>query len=368
MLKYPKMSSLKLYTDLVHNLLSLINNAAKIVIFTHQHPDPDAIGSMLALSNLLKAKNSNVVITPVLFESLLPKSQIPQGLSLDSIRVARKESDTKKVKKAVLEADLMFIVDASSYDRVVDNPYILQVLDQMYHKTIIIDHHKTGGSKDALLSFNVQVASCAQLVYEIFVKTLKFPLTTQSALAILFGIMGDTQMLRFLPTNESYVAQYVSELLSFLDKVSPGRVLQNIAKALELKLSLHMVSAFKEAISNLRVNGALAGTFISDVYKSALKDNELGDLRLFILYEILAKMEEIKVYFVVRPDLNKPRRYSVSLRSKGNIDVSLIAQKYGGGGHKNAAGCDINADSAKDAFEIMFKELSSLFEDVVSHV
>ena len=371
-----------IFDDKLSALRVKLKTSQNILIFTHTFLDPDALGSMLALADLIgiwKSKNvtetdrndqsghrldnigrtnNRLQITPIIFEQPMEYEQLPHYVDISHLFIVQTDEDISNVAQKIEEADLIFIVDTASYNRAVKGEKLVNLLRRNQDKIVIIDHHKTPTTANPFLLFKTIAASCAQLIYEMFVKILKAGLSTQSSIAILYGILGDTRMLRYLPNTEFYVAGYIEDILSYLNKELPGKILTDIAEALDLKLDLVSIPVFQEMVKNLRIKQGIAGTYISKAY--GLNAQQLNIARLFMLYSVLSKIKEVKIYFTVRPDLEKKGIFIGSLRSKGNIDVSKIAQKYNGGGHKNAAGCDVKAESAKQAFEILFEELEEL--------
>ena len=328
-----------------------IKDANNIVLLTHTSLDPDALGSLLGLYFLLKQNFPKKQITPIIFEPPLSNKTYGQF-------VVNAQDNYSIASRYLTEADLIFMVDTTGISRAVKGEEVKRVLEKNVSKIIMIDHHATSDKRQALLELRQPQASCAQWIYEIFVKHLNWQINWQAAYNLLLGILGDTRNFRYLPNKETFVFSYVQELVAKLGNHSN---LREVEESLELKLPTRALAVFKEFVSNMKIEGNLAGMFVESRY--GLSPTEFSEIGKYVLYSVLETVKNVKIYFTVRPDPEEKGLYRCSLRSKGNIDVSALAQKYDGGGHKNASGCSIRAKTAKEAFKQIWKELKKLVKD-----
>jgi len=111
--------------------------------------------------------------------------------------------------------------------------------------------------------------------------------------------------------------------------------------------SFEQLKAEGEAIKNLCLHdgGRIASTLFS---YSAKRELEVGDDDLGTLIDIPRSVFGVEIAFVVKQE-NADGKYRVSMRSAGDFDVSRVCAKFGGGGHKRAAGCTVEAENIEAA-------------------
>ncbi len=290
--------------------LKMLKKANKIAIFSHISPDPDTIGSSLALRRILISLGKDV--------DVFCTDNIPESYNfLDDAKAYNGE-----VKE---DYDLLVSVDVSSSNR-------LGVYEDMFlsHKNSVkIDHHKTS---EGFGKVNyVKICSCsAIIVYEIS-KKLRAKIDEITASLLFMGLCGDTGLFRNNNTDEE-AFRVAADLLSsgadikkiyseFFDKRKVGNVKLTSHLLLNAKLNdkfgFAIMQVTKEDYKNFDVD---------------TKNDNLANVPNTYLacgYKIAAILKE------------KEDGIHVSMRSKPEYDVSIIATSFGGGGHKNAAGCTI---------------------------
>ena len=309
--------------------LELIEKSRYILIITHVNPDPDSIGSALALSNLfyenkIKHKVFNV------------SSDLPQ--SLDFIPRFEKISD-----QLPAFFDLAISVDCGTYKRLgfeLDSSIPL----------INFDHHKSNNNFGVVNIVDPQKSSTAELVFEFF-KHNGLYLTKDSATALYVGIYDDTLAFSLGRCDET-----TFEKINFL--VECGASPSEIANKLLRRDSLAKYRIIPKVLDSLELykEGEVASIIAKEEWfkQTGAHNRDCEDA-----LDMVMSIAVVKVAIFVRISNGISR---VSLRSKGQIDVSKIAGKFDGGGHFNASGCTIEILDVEKVKEIVLKEIFETYK------
>ncbi len=292
---------------MIKEILDLINKSNSILLLTHENPDGDAIGSVMALYDWLY-ENKNVSI-------VMP--EIPPIYNyLKNVDVILKESDNNY--------DLAIVVDCSSVGRIGQNR------NEFYNckKSIIIDHHISNEMYGTLNYVDKSFPSCAQVLYYLY-KNWNVEITNEMGVCLLTGSLTDTN--GFSNDNVNKETLLMTAELMDLD-IS----LHDLYYNLLLKKTMAQYNLMKMAIDRLEFFGdnKVVFSYISheDMENvGARKGDHEG------LVDIGRNIDGVEISIFMRED----NGYNVSFRSNG-FDVEKIASEFGGGGHKLAAGAKLN--------------------------
>lgn len=288
-----------------------IKKANTIVIARHIGPDLDCVGSANALRESLRLK--------------YPHKNI---YSIGS--PSRKLSflgDIDKIKEEDLEHDLLIVLDTPNVDRI-DGTDI-----SLYKSVIKIDHHPFIEQFADIEWIDDNMTSCAGLIYQLL-DELKLPINEQIAKYLFVGMVGDTN--RFLYINND--VRVLKQAYELLNKVPLNT--SEIYKEMYIKNQTEW-KFMSYLINNIVINkSGLAYIFITD---EELKQNKVDAALPGNLINDLGDIEgvEIKAFFIEDKKTNKIR---VNIRSN-NLVVNKIAENYGGGGHKLAAGAKLTDEA-----------------------
>ena len=306
----------------LNELKLLLQNKKNIVITIHRGPDADALGSALALSDVLKQLNHNVtVISPNDYASFLYWMK-------GNNEVVVFTEQTEKAIEITNNADLIFLLDFNDLSRI--GEYTETVRNSSSTK-IMIDHHQEPNMNDADLVFS-DTSSCstAQLLFEILDGlSFKSMINKDVAECIYAGIMTDTGSFKYSSTT-SKTHMVISELIDagaenskvhdlIYDNYSEDRT-KLLGYCLNDKLQI-----FPE------LNSAIISLTEEELDRFNFKK---GDTEGVVNYALAIKGIIFAVFIA-----EKEGKVKLSLRSKGDFKVNEIAKKYfSGGGHMNASG------------------------------
>lgn len=296
------------YKKLVSEFLELIERHRKVTIISHIRPDGDTIGSATALFNSLKIMGYQA-------ELVCMDSDLPLKLNfLDSF---------KRYKKKIDYNDSLVVT--------LDCADILRAGFELKDRTIVnIDHHKSNTNFGTLNIVEVEVSTTLVLY-----KLLKegFAIDKSVAQSLYSGLLTDS--INFTTTLvNSQTFELASELLEY------GLDASYISQMINRRDSLARTRLIARAIDSLELY-ADAKVAVMTLNNSDLKATgaKVSDLNGVIDFAISLVTVEVAVSIVELNNILK-----VSIRSK-NVDISYISTRFGGGGHKNAAGFE--AKSAK---------------------
>lgn len=306
-----------------------IEEATHIVITMHRRPDGDALGSALGLYNILRPqkKVSLFNVTP----------ELPQEFSFlpgfDRI-------------KTVLppKFDLMVTLDSATFDLIeIEHPAV---------PVINIDHHISNSGYGEGNVVDATLPSCGEVVLA-FLEANKIKLNRPAALCLYTSLVSDTQ---FFATDRVDARTFDSarKLLDY--DVRPSEVARHIRQSRPLSQArLHgaVLTGFE-----LFCDGRVASVIIDEPMQRHTGAG-LGE-SAHVADELLTlcTVEVSVMIFVV-----EGRGLKVSLRGKESVDLSELASRYGGGGHRNAAGIFVQGTDAHEFEKQIIDELRGLIDE-----
>ncbi|MFT4015554.1 MAG: bifunctional oligoribonuclease/PAP phosphatase NrnA [Agriterribacter sp.] len=326
----------------IQEIYPLLSTPRRIVITMHQKPDPDAMGSSLALAGFLSQLGHNIaVISPTNWPDFL--KWMPGCRSVVDFEAAK-----EKALSILDSAEWLFCLDFNAMHR---TKHMAQKLKELQCVKVLIDHHEQ--PETASFDYGISLtskSSTSEMVYDFIVGSGKAELINQDIASCLYaGIIGDTGSFRF-PATSSDVHRMVAELKnkglqhSIVHENLYDNFLEDRLRFLGHVL-LYRMEVFYE------YNAALIAIPKSDLLKFNVRT---GDTEGLVNYPL--SIQGIKLAGLVI-DRDEERKWS--FRSKGDFDVNTFARTYfNGGGHFNASG-GRSADSLQktvQAFKNAIKE------------
>ncbi|MCL4304452.1 bifunctional oligoribonuclease/PAP phosphatase NrnA [bacterium] len=278
----------------------------RVLISSHVRPDPDAIGSILALREAVIQCGGTP--TCILEDECPKRCLFLHGAA--EILVAKGTSGLAPFSTAI-------IVDSGNRDRIGEVENFLSPESRLAN----IDHHVSNTKFGDLVLLDTDAAASGEVLYEIF-RELGLTFSPSIATNLLAGILTDTG--RFRHSNTS-----ANSLRVAADLVEAGASLQTLTEQLYYSIPAEDVRSTSQILDTLELleGGMIATMFVSSEHAVEDPDN-LVDLGRAI------RGVEVAVLFSEMRD----GRIRVSMRSNSHVNVSEIAEKFGGGGHERAAG------------------------------
>jgi phosphoesterase RecJ-like protein len=195
---------------------------------------------------------------------------------------------------------------------------------------INIDHHPGNTSYGQINWFDPSAAACGEMVFDL-VRALGVPLTKTIATHIYLAILTDTGSFHYSSISPRTFDICRECLEAGVDPVLVARNVYDSNNMGRLKLFGAVLGAMQ-----IDQTGRIAIVYV-DHEMARAAGGTYEDTEGLINLPLTVKEIEAVVFF----KQDKGDMYRVSMRSKGEVDIGMIAKEYGGGGHKNAAGCSI---------------------------
>lgn len=301
-----------------------------VVIFSHRNPDGDAIGSSLAMFQILVQMGHTV---DIVFPSECP---VNFKWMPDIHRVNVYDIHTEACNTLISKAEVHFYLDFNSLDRI-------DKIGEFIHSknaflSIVIDHHIDPEPIADIAFIDWTSSSTCELVFD-FLHTLQWTkyINETVAQSLVTGILTDTGSFKY--NTRPILFNKIANLLNFgvdLNAVQ-NHTFNNISEK-QLRLLGHCLSNRMEVIYDYKT--ALISLSKED-YK--LFDIQRGDTEGIVNYLLQIEGISLAIFIMEQPTITK-----LSFRSIGDLNVQEFARDYfKGGGHKNASGGFIYASLAK---------------------
>lgn len=292
-----------------------LKDSNSIALISHLDPDGDNLGSLTALSKSLL--NLGKKVYPIEFD------KIPENLKfLPNLDLLSDNTDIN------ININMIICLDCANYER-------LGKIDELFNKAkyrINIDHHQSNEFYGDVNIVKKGYSSTCELVFDL-INEINLPIDKEISMSLLTGISTDTG--RFL---------YSATTADTLAKAS--RLVENGADMIKINELIYQSKKFE---AQLLENEILSKTEIYNDYVafSFVMTDQLNKYNVEIsdidsVINTFRDTDKIKISVLIKQQTEN--EYKVSFRSKGNIDVGLIAKNLGGGGHKNAAATKITGD------------------------
>lgn len=325
---------------ILNTFKSRIQAAQRILITTHEFPDADGIGSEISLCLALRELGKNAIC--VNEEPLLERYQY---LDEDHVVISlNKYLSTYKDFKP----DLVIVVDTNTKLRV-GKELSAYIHDEM--QVLYIDHHPCRGRDLSNHCIDVTAAATGQMIGEM-IESLGVKFTKKIALPIYTSIIIDTSSFRY-PTVSAATHSLVAKLMD--TGINPPDAYNGIYGTKRIQ-HMHLLARILNTTATNK-DETIAWILLKkeDIDKFG---SDVEDTHAFI--NNLLVLNNIKVACMFRDDGDQVK---MSLRSSGDIDVGIIAQSLGGGGHSHsAATVFIKATTGDNTEQIMLKAVSKVEE------
>jgi len=302
--------------NLYDRIIELIKKYDKISLFFHQNPDYDCLGSVFAFQSFLKQKYPKKIIMVVGVETLTDEIL----LNFPTIKI------NGKAKDGWINKSLGIVCDTSGRERIYDQRYM------MCEKIIKIDHHPKVDDYGHLSYVNDGASSCCEILFDLFYYWSKKNITLNVAKYLYVGILTDTN--RFVYPNATTKTMEVA--IKLFDILGDERI--KINQKLYSR-TLNDVAFFAEVQTLVKYDkkNNLAWLVIPDsLFKKYKKEPQS-------CVNSMSNIKDINIWTSLYFD-EKANAWKGSIRSN-SIDISKVAKKYNGGGHKLASGFSLAKES-----------------------
>ena len=326
-----------------HALENLIKDASKVMIMGHTNPDIDSMGSSMGIYRLAKCLGKKAYIIDSNETNTLQsfKADLAKEPEYEDILI------TKEVAEENIDKETLVVIVDTHKTTYVEAPELLKRTG----KLVIIDHHRrsTDYIENATLTFQeVYASSAAELVTELLqYAEVRVDLKTIEAESLYAGIMMDTKNFTFKTGVRTF------EAAAYLRKCG-----------------VNIIRVKKWFQSNLDTFNKIAGIvkkaeIVNDSIAIATyekKDKEASLICAKAADELLT-ISDITASFVMGKAGNK---ICISGRSIGDINVQVILEKLGGGGHITLAGAQVEGMTMEETKQELINRINEYFSEIVA--
>ena len=298
---------------MLSQVVELIENKQKFGITTHIKPDGDGVGSSLGLCWLLRSlgKSAEVIVRgdiPLAYRSLPGADEI------------------RNIEKIDNDYDAVFVIECSDLQR----PGI-DGLDTQF--TVNIDHHATSEHFGTVNWIDSTASAVGEMIYNL-VKAIGGRVTREIAECVYMALVTDTGSFHFSNTTDRTL-KVASEL------IKAGARPAAISEVVYNNYPWSRIELMRQVLATVKRDESGKVASMRQTLKMREEAGAVdGDNNGFVNIPLAAR--EILACVYMR-EVGEGV-YRVSLRSKGDINVAKVAERWGGGGHRNAAGLRIEGD------------------------
>ena len=323
-----------------HALREIINQSEDILIMGHRYPDMDAMGAAVGIYDLCKAcgKESNIVLENVndsieIFAQKIKRDKYYKGIFINH------ETAIERCKE-----DTLVIVLDTHRPNFTECPQLLDISD----KVVVIDHHRRGVefiSDTVLLFHEIYVSSTCEMVTELIqYMDENIKINKMTAEGLLAGINLDTKNFAFKTGVRTF------EAASYLRKIGADTI--EVKKLFNADISDFTTKA--EIIQNTKI--------INNRICIGYTSSEIENVNVIIAKaaDELLNIRQVEASFVLG---QKDGKVFISARSLGDINVHVMMEKLGGGGHIDIAGAQLKNVSLKKAYNMVHEIIEEFLEE-----
>lgn len=295
-------------------LLERFRSHPRFLITSHARPDGDAIGSVLALAEILDQLGRECIVVladeiPVIYRNI------------PTIERVRFTKDVREVEPDLATPAILLECDGIPRTG----------LAGLEGRCLInIDHHASGRPFGVLNWIDEEACAVAAMVYRLALAA-DVEMTPSMATCLYTAIVSDTGSFTYSTTTaETFAVAH--------DLAARGANPSKIARDIYFSNPESKIRLLGTALSNLQTEGPLAWSWVT-THDMDRAGAGAEDCEGVVNYLISIAGVESAVFLRELPSVDQ---YRLSIRSKGKIDVAQVAESFGGGGHRSASGCTLD--------------------------
>jgi len=308
-------------------ILKEIEKAKKILVNCHRSPDPDSVGSALALRRVLMHMGKSVEVV------------CPDNVSSDSKFLESSEA-VKKIDFDNFDFssfDLFLILDSSEWSQVAG--YGKEKIPDI--KKIIIDHHYTNEKLGVINLVDYERSSTGEVLYKLFADWDK-KITKEIAEDLLAGIIYDTSSLEHSSADLDTAKVFAKLMELGADK---NKIIFNFYR----NIPFDNIKLMGEVIKNMKIDKEHRFIWSAVPYETVILYPDFGGVKTMAANLFASSIEDTDFGLVMMEE--KKDFLNISFRAKEGFDISKAAEVLGGGGHKQAGAAIIRNLSFDEAVE-----------------
>lgn len=315
-------------------LLNFLKSHSRFIITSHVNPDPDAIGSEIAIAGILKQLGKEY--------SIINTSITPYNIEfLDGDNLIEYYNEDEHYK-LFNDCDAAIVLDLNHLNRTVR-------MEEQFRKfkgdIICIDHHTKPEYFSEYNYIDESKSSTGEIIFDFIESTNELSLNKNIATAIYSAIMTDTGSFRFSKTNANLHRKVATLLEHDLSS-------EDIYDKIYSQFAFSRIKLLGESLYTISISESGKISYMIVTQESVKRSRGIeSDVDGFVNFALTTKGVKIGILFFELEDGVK-----ISFRSKEEIPVNKLASEFGGGGHINASGTRLFNTELED---LVSKVLSS---------
>lgn len=310
-----------LRADAISRLLRILREHESFLVTSHARPDGDAIGSALGMLHLLEGMGKSATVAfadpiPTMYQCLPGVERI----------VSEMPSHTLPEVAILLECDS---IERTGFTHI-DAGMIVN-----------IDHHQSGRSFADVNWIDAEACAVGAMVYDLAVAS-GGEITPAMASCLYVAVLTDTGSFTYASTAAATfgLAEHLLEC---------GADSTGISQSIYFSNRESKVRVLGAALANLEIEGEIAWSAVSreEMERAGAMAEDCEGIVNFLI-----GIAGIRAAVFLR-ELPAGDQFRLNLRSKGAVDVAEVAERFGGGGHRNASGCTVEGSLPEVAERIM---------------
>jgi phosphoesterase RecJ-like protein len=298
--------------------VDLIHHHQRFLITTHVRPDPDGLGSQLALADVLERMGRQV-------QTVIASAWPPRYSFLDPEHRVRRFAPPWD---AYRDAEVIVVLDTGTWNQLGEFGEFMKTSNA---RKVVIDHHVSQDDLGAIQLLDISSEATGRLIYEA-VQALGQSLSKKAASCLFAAVATDTGWFRHKNTTPATFS--LAELL-MLAGAEPNYLYDQIYEQ-NTKARINLLGLVLERLQVVE-NGQIAFSevFKQDYAKTGAIPQDTEDA---VSYTRSIAGVEVGMIFLEQP----AGGVKISFRSRGKLDVAQIAEAFGGGGHRLASGATLH--------------------------
>jgi phosphoesterase RecJ-like protein len=298
-------------------MAELLKRENGYILATHQNPDGDAIGSLLASFHILRWLKKNVWI-------YFPH-ELPHNFSfLPGSSFIQKELPSQSNFFSHL-----LLLDCGSPDRVHD--HFPEELKGRKLNHIVVDHHRTERPFADVALIDPEASATGEIIFHL-AHRLCYPIGRDFATCIYTAIFTDTGSFRFSNTTAESLEIAASLVRAGADPQKIAEEVYENQPEERLRLLAHVLNTLE-----VLFEGRVA---LITIRKEFIERYHQAERYIEGFVDYPRSLRGVVIAIQIR-EIFEDKEYKLSMRSKGVYDAEAIARRFGGGGHQHAAGCTL---------------------------
>ena len=325
-----------------HALRDMIQGSDKVFVMGHKMPDMDAIGAAVGVRKMARMNEREGYLVVDMNDLDNSVIRLMQELKKDDSLYEQIISPDEALEM-MTDRSLLVVVDTHKPSLVIEEKVLKQA-----EKVVVIDHHRRGEEfiEDTMLVYMEPYASStAELVTELIeYQPKKEKLTHLEATAMLAGIVVDTKSFTLRTGSRTF------EAASYLRMHGADTVL--VQRLLKEDVDTYLARAKLIESVDITEEGIAITKGENDIPYNSVLIAQTAD--------ILLSMIGVTASFVIAP--RNDGKIGISARSLGDINVQVIMEALGGGGHLTNAACQLPVGTVNEAEALLREAISAQFE------